>query len=61
MKRGVVSKGDSTLLTVWVPKPLVAALDFLVNQEDTDRSKLIRSALRERIERDRCAVAPSRR
>ena len=36
----------STLVAVWVPTDLLAKLDILARQTDSDRSKLIRQAIR---------------
>jgi metal-responsive CopG/Arc/MetJ family transcriptional regulator len=49
MKRGSVNTRDSEMVALWVPRPLVLALDRAVHVEDTDRSKFIRRAVRRRI------------
>jgi hypothetical protein len=49
MKRGSVKASSSEMVALWVPRPLVEALDCAVHIEDTDRSKFIRRALRRRI------------
>lgn len=49
MKRGSVTKLKSQLVTVWVPRHIAASLDEAVRLEDSDRSKFIRRALRERL------------
>jgi metal-responsive CopG/Arc/MetJ family transcriptional regulator len=49
MKRGAVAKEESELVALWIPKPLLAALDSAVLSEDSDRSKFIRRALRRHI------------
>jgi hypothetical protein len=49
-RRGSVSKGDAVLVAVWIPLALRDALDHQVQVEDSDRSKIIRQALRKRIE-----------
>lgn len=41
----------STLVAVWVPDEIVASLDQAVKVQDTDRSKLIRKALRSYLSR----------
>lgn len=51
MKRGTVRKSRSTLVTVWVPHHVVGALDAAVEVEDSDRSKFMRRALREKLSR----------
>lgn len=49
MKRGVVTKERSKLVNLWVPKDFVSALDKAVVKLDTDRSKFIRNAMREKL------------
>ena len=49
MKRGAVQHTGSTLISVWFPKELVAKIDRLVSEEDLDRSKVIRRALRHKL------------
>jgi metal-responsive CopG/Arc/MetJ family transcriptional regulator len=51
MKRGSVKRPGSKLLSVWVPKGLVPLLDEGVRKEDSDRSKFIRNAVREKLAR----------
>jgi metal-responsive CopG/Arc/MetJ family transcriptional regulator len=50
--RGAVTQSGSHLVTVWVPLPVVAAIDRAVEALDTDRSKWIREAMREKAARD---------
>lgn len=50
--RGAVKKSEARLVAVWVPDLLVHALDEAVRSLDTDRSKYIRAALREKIRRE---------
>ena len=59
MKRGSVTKSGSELISFWLPKPIAAMLDDAVNSGDTDRSKFIRAAVREklRLKRLRRAIA----
>jgi len=52
MKRRPVKRRGSKLLSVWVPKVLVPLLDEGVHKEDSDRSKFIRNAIREKLSRD---------
>lgn len=49
MSRGAVTKKKSRLVAVWVPNELLAALDQHVSDNDLDRSKVIRAALKERL------------
>ncbi len=51
MKRGPASKDESRLVNFYVTIPLLRTLDDCVSDEDTDRAKFIRSAIREKIER----------
>ncbi len=48
MKRGI-KKTECVLINVWVPKVLVPTIDEAVVMEDSDRSKFIRNAVREKI------------
>lgn len=45
-KRGAVTKENSSFVGGWVPKEIVAILDQEVKRTDSDRSKLLRKALR---------------
>jgi metal-responsive CopG/Arc/MetJ family transcriptional regulator len=56
MKRGAVTKKGSELVSVWIPLPLFHGLERAVQTQDTDRSKLIRAALREKLQRKPAAV-----
>jgi metal-responsive CopG/Arc/MetJ family transcriptional regulator len=51
MKRGPVTKSKSRLIPVWFPCDLIPFIDDAVNILDTDRSKFIRNAVREKITR----------
>jgi metal-responsive CopG/Arc/MetJ family transcriptional regulator len=51
MKRGAVKKQTSKMITVWVPEVLIPSLDRGVAQEDSDRSKFVRNAIREKLTR----------
>lgn len=51
MKRGPVTKSNSKQVLVWFPDPLISLVDSAVSQLDTDRSKFIRAAVREKISR----------
>ncbi len=51
MKRGAVTKDRSRQILVWFPEPLIPLLDNAVVRLDTDRSKFIRNAVREKISR----------
>lgn len=49
MKRGAVTKDEARLVNVWLPKQLVPLIDRGVQMEDSDRSKFIRRAIREKL------------
>jgi metal-responsive CopG/Arc/MetJ family transcriptional regulator len=49
MKRGAVTKSKSRLVTVWIPSHIANSLDAAVRLEDSDRSKFIRRALRDKL------------
>jgi metal-responsive CopG/Arc/MetJ family transcriptional regulator len=51
VNRGSVKKDESKMLTVWVPKELFPLLDLGVRCEDSDRSKFVRNAIREKLSR----------
>jgi hypothetical protein len=51
MKRGTVKKSASRLVPVWFPLALLPHLDAAIHTLDTDRSKFIRTAVREKIVR----------
>lgn len=51
MKRGAQTKETSEMVTCWVPEGMKAAIDLAVKIEDSDRSKFIRNAIRERVRR----------
>ena len=44
--RGAVQKAGATFVAAWIPDEIVDALDLAVKRQDTDRSKIIRKALR---------------
>ena len=51
MSRGAVTKKTSQLVGLWMPHVLDAAIERAVHIEDTDRSKFIRRAVREKLDR----------
>jgi metal-responsive CopG/Arc/MetJ family transcriptional regulator len=51
MKRGIVKKSEARLVNIWLPLELIPAIDLALEIEDTDRSKFIRNAIREKIAR----------
>lgn len=40
------------MITLWAPRPLVEAVDAHTRRKDTDRSKWIREAMREKAQRE---------
>jgi len=50
MKRGATRREDAVLVGVWIPKGICDLLDQHVQEMDSDRSKLIRLAIREKFE-----------
>lgn len=51
MKRCAVKTNESEMVALWIPRTLLSLLDSEVMRSDTDRSKLIRLALREKLAR----------
>jgi metal-responsive CopG/Arc/MetJ family transcriptional regulator len=51
MKRGAVKKTESKMVNVWLPNQLLPVIDRAVQVEDSDRSKFIRAAIREKLAR----------
>ena len=45
-------KDKAALVAVWIPKKMKETLDHAVEAFDSDRSKYIRSALREKLSRE---------
>ena len=50
-KRGPAPGGESEFIGVWIPKALAALLDRAVQRMDSDRSKVLRAAVREKLDR----------
>lgn len=48
-KRSAVRQSGCVPVTVWLPKEFLAAVDAAVIADDSDRSKLVRKALRVRL------------
>lgn len=48
-KRGAHRKEDCVFVGVWIPNALMKVIDEFVQQEDIDRSKLLRRALEEKL------------
>ena len=49
MKRGSGNKPKGRLLAVWVPGKLMPPLDAGARKEDSNRSKFVRQAIREKL------------
>jgi metal-responsive CopG/Arc/MetJ family transcriptional regulator len=49
MKRGSIKKTESTLVNFYAPDPLLNEVEAAVVELDTDRSKFIRNAIREKL------------
>jgi hypothetical protein len=49
MQRGAIRTSDCLFVGAWLPVTLVGALDRAVTSLDSDRSKIIREALREKV------------
>ena len=49
--RGSVKKSECKLMTIWVPESLFPFLDRGVKLLDSDRSKFVRIAIREKLAR----------
>ncbi len=51
MRRGKLTKREAKLIPVWMPEDMVVAIDVAILQEDSDRSKFVRNAVRDRMKR----------
>lgn len=49
MKRGSIKKEECKQIPLWVPTAMVSLIDRGVQLEDSDRSKFIRNAIREKL------------
>ena len=48
--RGAVTQEGSVLVAVWLPRPLYLGLEQAVRERDSDRSKIIRNAIRAHVQ-----------
>lgn len=55
LKRGAVRKAECIFIGAWVPSNMVNAVDTAVQLLDSDRSKFLRIALEEKINRVKVA------
>lgn len=51
VKRGAYRQKDCGFIGAWIPVELLHVMDEFVRDQDTDRSKLIRRALEEKLRR----------
>jgi len=51
MKRGALKKSKARLINVWLPFELFPLIDRGISIEDSDRSKFVRCAIREKLGR----------
>jgi len=51
MKRGAIQKRKARLVSLWIPKDMDKAIVDVVEAEDSDKSKFIRAAIREKVRR----------
>lgn len=49
MRRGAVQNKKAQLLGAWLPDAMIEQLDRAVVEYDTDRSKFVRAAIREKL------------
>jgi metal-responsive CopG/Arc/MetJ family transcriptional regulator len=49
VKRGNGRKADRVFIGAWIPAELMAVIDEFVRRQDSDRSKLVRRALEEKL------------
>ena len=57
MKRGAIQKTFCKAVLIHIPFPLADRIDSAVLIEDSDRSKFIRNAIREKLEKHGLGVA----
>ena len=58
--KGRITKSESKLINVWIPENLIPCLDQGVRKEDSDRSKFIRTAIREKLSRHGILITPEK-
>jgi metal-responsive CopG/Arc/MetJ family transcriptional regulator len=51
-QRGAVKKATSKFLGVWLPDNVVEILDQAIVRQDSDRSKFVRTAIKEKLQRE---------
>ena len=55
--RGPISRSKNTFVGGWMPQDLVDVMDTAIAESDSDRSKFLRSAVREKIARAKATAA----
>jgi metal-responsive CopG/Arc/MetJ family transcriptional regulator len=58
MKRASVRKSSTPSLGAWIPNELLALLEKAAESTGTDRSEIVRRALKEKVARTKIGVAP---
>lgn len=58
MKRGAIKKQNCKALLIHFPLPVVDGIDLAIRIEDSDRSKFIRNAVREKLARHGLPTEP---
>lgn len=48
------TRDNSQLVNLLIPRPLLETMDSHIDQQDTDRAKFIRAAVREKLVREGC-------
>lgn len=56
MKRGTIRRDSAIPVTLWVPKTWIPKLTDAVRTQDTDKSKFVRAAIKEKLARIGIAV-----
>ena len=59
MKRGSHRKAGSTNVTVWIPKQWKGLISQAIEIEDSDQSKFVRNAIKEKLARHNIVTASS--
>ncbi len=49
LKRGAHKRGDCVFIGAWVPSVMVDKIDGVITTIDSDRSKFLREALKEKV------------
>lgn len=57
MKRGAINTAQAEFIGLWVPKEMIRMIDRGVKIADSDRSKFVRAAIRDKLKRPEPAAA----